>query len=94
MYPDNEILKLELLVEQVRERRKGERRISEPQILAGPGAIADPQFRRSGEDRRNPPRCEFAVPLSLDGCNTVPCGRKAVGTDLESETPRCAKHLS
>jgi hypothetical protein len=34
------------------ERRKGERRISGPQVLTGPGATRNPQFRRSGDDRR------------------------------------------
>jgi hypothetical protein len=34
------------------ERRKGERRVGAPQVLIGPDAVTDPQFRRSGSDRR------------------------------------------
>jgi hypothetical protein len=61
MYPDNEILKLELLVEQVRELR-----------------------------------CEYEIRLGdglIDDCTVVVCGKPVAGYDIESEQPRCLRHL-
>jgi hypothetical protein len=72
-YLDDEILRLELLVQQV-ERRRSARIINEISALP----------------RQD--KCEFAV--YLDQFTSTLCGRKVVGSDLETEQARCQKHLS
>lgn len=74
-YPDDEILRLDLLVQQVRECDE----------------TAQETADRLSEEWRQE-NCEFAI--YLDQFTSTLCGRKAVGTDLETEQARCQKHLS
>jgi hypothetical protein len=58
-------------------KRSGERRVSPPQVLAGPGAISNPQFRRTGNERRQPMTIEEARQQGFTDVSFHPSVREA-----------------